>query len=133
MIRLTGFLYFALSLLLLTGCETPPRVVPAGPQTYMVSTGGGLGWTTSEAAARATVLRQAERFCKKRGLVMTPLTLDVHPGDLEEYEPAADLVFRALRPGDPEIGRKPLVIRRHEPLLIRESVVPYSRDSEPTR
>ncbi len=119
--------------LLLAGCATGPRVVPAGPQTYMVSTGGGLGWRTTEASARETVLRQAERFCKKRGLVMVPLTLDVHPGELEEYEPAADLVFRALPPGDREIGRKPLTIRRHEPLLVRETVVPYLRDPSARR
>ena len=59
---------------------------------------------------------------------MVPLTLDVQPGDFSEYEPAADLVFRALRPADPEIGREPLIIRRHEPLLVRETVVPYLRE-----
>jgi hypothetical protein len=85
-----------------------------------------LGWRTTEASARAEVLRAAERYCKKRGLVMVPLTLEVHPGDVTDVEPSADLVFRALRPGDREIGKQPLIIRRHEPLLVRETVVPYA-------
>jgi len=122
-----------LACLLLAGCMTGPKVVPAGPQTFSVSTGGGLGWMTTEAAAREEVLRAAGRYCKKRNLVMVPLSLDVHPGELAEREPAADLVFRALRPDDPEIGRKPLVIRRHEPLLVRESVVPYARPTDADR
>ena len=38
----------------------------------------------------------------------------------------ADLVFRALRPGDPEIARSQAVFRQHDPMVVRESVVNFN-------
>lgn len=121
---------------LLAGCALGPRVVPAGPQTYTVSAEGGLNWTEATSSAREAVFSAANRFCAERKLVMVPVSLDVHPGEWGERLASADLVFRALRPGDPAIGRSEAVFRHHEPLVVRESVVKFApppADTQPKR
>ena len=47
----------------------------------------------------------ANKFCEERGLVMVPLSMDVKEGVTGRNAPSATLVFRALKPGDPEIKR----------------------------
>ena len=89
-----------LAVVCLAACST--GVVPAGPDTYIVSqkvssfgsTGGG----------KAAAYREANAWCAKRGLVMVPISVDTRearPGQMG----TAELTFRALRPGDPEIVR----------------------------
>jgi hypothetical protein len=115
---------FALApVLMLAGCALGPRVVPVGPQTYSVSATDGL----VSAPAREVVLSTADRYCSKRKLVMVPVSLDVHPGTNRDPLATADLVFRALKPGDPEIGRSQAVFRHHDPLVVRESVLKLPR------
>jgi len=89
-----------LALSLFAGCAA--QVVPAGPDTYTVSS-SGAGFST--AGVRARAYRAANDFCAKRGLVMVPVSFDAQGGVLGQRPPTADLVFRALRPGDPEIKR----------------------------
>ncbi|MEO5915499.1 MAG: hypothetical protein ABIS50_14800 [Luteolibacter sp.] len=89
-----GFITLAL------GCA--PQVIPAGPDTYTVSS-SGAGF--SAAGVRAKVYQTANDFCASRGLVMVPISIDARVGVLGQRPPSADLVFRALKPGDPEIKR----------------------------
>lgn len=111
---------FALAFTLsLGGCAFGPRVVPVGPQTYSVSSADGY----VSATAREVVLNAANRYCAKRKLVMVPVSLDVHPGAIRERLSTADLVFKALPPGDPGISRTRAVIRYHDPLVVQESVL----------
>lgn len=95
----------------LAGCAA--QVVPAGPDTYSVSS-SGAGFST--AGVRSRAYRAATDFCSKRGLVMVPVSFDAQGGVLGSRPPTADLVFRALRPGDPDIKRPnvetPTVIQR---------------------
>jgi len=117
---------FAFAFLLsLGGCALGPRVVPVGPQTYSVSAVDGM----ISAPAREVALRAAHKYCAKRKLVMVPVSLDVHPGAIRERLATADLVFRALRPGDPAIGRTPAVFRHHDPLVVQESVLKLSDEA----
>ena len=88
------------TLMTLAGCAA--QVVPVGPDTYAVSS-SGAGF--SNAGQRAKVYHTANEFCAKRGLVMVPVSLDAKRGALFTRPPSADLVFRALKPGDPEIKR----------------------------
>lgn len=76
--------------------------MPAGPDTYTVSS-SGAGFSTT--GVRARVYRAASDYCTKRGLVMVPVSFDAQAGVLGQRPPSADLVFRALPPGDPEIKR----------------------------
>lgn len=111
---------FAFAFILsLGGCAMGPRVVPVGPQTYSVSSADGY----VSATAREVVLNAANRYCAKRKLVMVPVSLDVHPGAIRDRLSMADLVFKALPPGDPAINRTRAVIRYHDPLVVQESVL----------
>lgn len=96
-LRATGALIVLACML---GCAS--QVVPAGPDTYTVSS-SGAGF--SSAGVRARAYQAANDFCAKRGLVMVPVSFDAQGGVLGQRPPTADLVFRALRPGDPEIKR----------------------------
>jgi len=39
---------------------------------------------------------------------MVPVSFKARPGALGQHPPSADLIFRALKPGDPAIGRPDL-------------------------
>ncbi len=93
-------LVLAISLTLI-GCST--GVVPAGPQTYMISTTAfGL---VPGGTAKAKAYREANDWCKQRGLVMVPVTSDSNDAVYGRKPAGAELVFRALPPGDPDIKR----------------------------
>ena len=90
----------AIAFSLLAGCAA--EVIPAGPDTYTVAS-SGAGFST--AGVRAKTYRAANDYCQKRGLVMVPVSFDAQGGVLGQRPPTAELVFRALTPGDPEIKR----------------------------
>jgi hypothetical protein len=84
-----------------SGCAS--SVVPAGPDTYMISTTEvGL---TQGGRAKAAAYRKADEWCRKRGLVMVPIAVDQHAAEPFGRYGGAELTFRALPPGDPEIRR----------------------------
>ena len=87
--------------LLVAGCST--GVVPAGPDTYMVSRSVS-GFSTA-GAAKAAAYREASEWCAKRGLVMVPISSDAQNPVTGQRMGHAELTFRALKPGDPEIHR----------------------------
>lgn len=91
----------ALVALLLGGCATS-EVISAGPDTFMVSA-SSAGFAT--AGVREKVYKKANDFCAEKGLVMVPVSFKAREGELGRNPPSADLVFRALKPGDPAIGR----------------------------
>ena len=103
---MTTKLHIALPLLAISafvsGCAT--KVVPAGPDTYSVSASGGI-YTQSSAGSRAKAFKAANDFCVQRGLVMVPVTVQERPYELGRHTANINLIFRALRPGDPEIKR----------------------------
>ena len=84
---------------LLAGCTT--HIIPAGPDTYRVST----YYDFTSGGAQNDTYKAANEFCAKRGLVMVPVSSDSREGICGQRPPTADLVFRALPPGDPEIKR----------------------------
>ncbi len=83
----------------MAGCTT--RIVPAGPDTYSVSS-RGAGY--SAAYTRSNAYEAADKFCRERGLVMVPVSVDSERG-APGRQPSTELIFRALKPGDPEIKR----------------------------
>jgi len=87
--------------LFFAGCVSSD-VISAGPDTYMVSA-SGAGFAT--AGVREVVYKKANDFCAAKGLVMVPVSFKAKPGELGRSAPSADLTFRALKPGDPAIGR----------------------------
>lgn len=85
----------------LSSCAS--SVVPAGPDTYMIST-TEIGLTHG-GRAKAAAYRKADEWCRKRGLVMVPIAVNQHAAQPFGRYGGAELTFRALRPGDPEIRR----------------------------
>lgn len=84
-----------------TGCSS--GVQPAGPDTYFISKGSLPIWM-SAAGAKADCYKKANQWCVARGLVMVPISTDGQdpiPGQAG----SAELTFRALPPGDPDIKR----------------------------
>jgi hypothetical protein len=112
----------------MTGCASEPEVVPAGPDTYYVSAGGGLGWTPASAPIRAKVYKAANNFCAKRGLVMMPVSVNERPGEMGRHTASMDLVFRALKPGDSEIKRPISGSAAH----FTDSKIQYPKSSTPS-
>lgn len=125
--RTSPFLVLSLALLV-ASCASGPQVVSAGPQTYSVSAEDELKWNATTVPARELVFGAANQYCAKRKLVMVPVSLDVRPGEIGVRTATADLVFRAMRPGDPEIGRAQAVFRHYDPMVVRESVVRFAPD-----
>ena len=85
----------------LSACSS--GIVPAGPDTYMVSRSvSGFG---SSAHAKAKLYKEASAWCNKNGFVMVPIASDEMSPEVGKRMGSAELTFRALRPGDPEIKR----------------------------
>lgn len=79
----------------------------------------GAGFAT--AGAREKVYKKANEFCTANGLVMVPVSFKARPGELGRHPPSADLVFRALKPGDPAIER-PEIADTDESVAVTQNV-----------
>ena len=91
----------ALPILILTACTS--GVIPAGPRTYIITK--SVSAFSSGAAGKAQCYREASEWCEKRGLVMVPISSDAQSAENGRKMGGAELTFRALPPGDPEIKR----------------------------
>ena len=85
----------------ITGCAS--NVVLAGPNTYYVSYGPPPIWMSAE-KAKAKCYRQASDWCAARDLVMVPVS-STAKDPIVGRAGSAELTFRALKPGDPDIKR----------------------------
>lgn len=93
-------------MLALVGCSS--GVVPAGPDTYMVS--HSVSGFSTAGAAKASAYREASAWCAARGLVMVPISSDEQNPVTGQHMGHAELTFRALPANDPEIVRPKLSI-----------------------
>ena len=91
-----------LGIILVSGCSTG-SVIQAGPDTYSV-TSTGAGFSTD--SVRSNVYEAANEHCTKKGSVMVETSIHVQSGALARHPPNADLKFRCLKSGDPEISRR---------------------------
>lgn len=120
--------------LLSSGCANwGPQVQAAGPGTLTVTAEDQLKWNAATVPAREVVFGVANEYCAKRGLVMVPVSLDVRPGEIGVRAGSADLVFRAMKPGDPAIAHSQAVFRQYDPMVVRESVVKFNPDGSQQR
>lgn len=91
--------------------------VQIGRDTYMVANTGAWSWS-SGAALKGELYQQANAWCHSRGLLIQPIITNANNGSLSDFA-HAELQFRCLNPGDPEIhrpflGRAPdVVIENH--------------------
>lgn len=59
----------------------------------------------SAAKAKADCYQKASAWCTARGLVMVPISSDAQDPIAARKPGSAELTFRALKPGDPDIKR----------------------------
>ena len=96
-----SFITFGL-FIFITGCAS--NVVPAGPNnTYYVSYGPLPIWM-SAAKAKAKCYLLASDWCAARDLVMVPVSIEAKDPSFGRAG-SAELTFRALKSGDPDIKR----------------------------
>ncbi len=97
-IKYLSFLF----VLLLTACVSVSNVVPAGKDTWMVA--GSNSRIGADAIMKADLYKTAADFCAGQDKIFTPVSMNyIH---LVIGRPAsADLTFRCLVEGDPELTR----------------------------
>ena len=78
-------------------------VVPAGPDTYMIAR--SVPGFSNAKLAKAALYKEASAWCQKNGLVMVPIASDTVNAEMGKRFASAEITFRALRSGDPEIKR----------------------------
>lgn len=102
---------------LLLGCST--GVVPMGRDTYMIA--GSSPGLIGTATVRARLLREADSWCRKRGLVMVPLNYSGRDAVLGGDWANSEVIFRAVPPSDPENHRVRYerAADRHEVIEVR--------------
>ena len=88
---------------LVTACGSVSDVVTVGQDTYMVESHGVVG-NGSSSAEKVKAYQAASRYCQSFGRELQPVsTRQVDSGFGKA--PAAELTFRCLAKGDPELNR----------------------------
>ena len=88
--------------LALTACGTG-QLIQTGKDTYSV-TSSGAGFSTD--GVKADVYGAANEHCRKQSREMVEVSLKTQDGALGRNPPSADLTFKCLVKGDPEIQRR---------------------------
>ena len=87
------------------GCATSDPV-PMGKDTYMLSNTGAWSWS-SGAALKGDLFREADAFCKSQRKHLMPVNTSSKDGGFSQFA-QADIQFRCLAEGDPELARPTL-------------------------
>ena len=91
---------------LLSSCATTSGtadIVPIGKDTYMIGRPGGL-FTISGGEVKAQLFRDANEFCRSQGKNLMPVSTSSRDSAPYTYA-IAELQFRCLAEGDPDLGR----------------------------
>ena len=109
MVNQLSFLRLLCTVLFVAGLAScaSTGILPIGKNTYMVSKQTATGYQ-SAVAIKGEILKEANEFCVKQGLVMVIVSLDTKDGVPGRSYATAELVFRAVRPEDAENQRPQL-------------------------
>jgi len=90
---------------LLCGCAMTSKVVPIGPDTYMVSKQASTGFSGT-GTVKAEAVEIAGNYCSKQGKTMQVThTEESRPPYVFGNFPRAEVQFMCLTAGDPELSR----------------------------
>lgn len=89
-----------LAIALLAGCAASGPV-SIGPDTYLMANTGVWSWS-SGAVMETDLFRRANRFCKAQGRQLMGVNVASTDADFTRFA-HAQLRFRCLRPGNPEL------------------------------
>lgn len=81
----------------LTGC-TSTGVIPCGYQTYMIS--GSQPGIIGTGEVQARLLKEANDWCQKQGLVMVPVDILGHDAHVGQSNANATIRFKAVPPSE---------------------------------
>lgn len=85
-------------------CASHTGVMPAGTDTYMVSNQGWIS-TQSEGELLAASYKEASAYCASIGKKFVPVSSASRAGTFGRGYPEANLTFRCVSEGDPELAR----------------------------
>lgn len=89
--------------LALVGCASNSGVVAIGNNTYMVTRQAATGFSGS-GTLKADAVQEAATFCQKQGKQMKVVAItEAKPPYILANFPKAEVVFKALDAGDPEL------------------------------
>lgn len=89
----------------LAGCAASSGIIPAGPNTYMLTERFAVVRGGSMEAQRVA-MQEANEYCSQKGRVLVPNAADVLPGMMDrKVSTGYTVTFRCLRPDDPAVPR----------------------------
>lgn len=77
----------------LAGCGSTSEVVRAGPDTYMISSGGGM-YEQNPSGIRQEVYEQANEYCDNMGKTMVPVDTNERQYQLGRHTASVSLTFK---------------------------------------
>jgi len=103
-----------LTIALLAGCAASGPV-SVGPETYLMANTGAWSWS-SGAVMESDLFQQANDFCKAEGRHLMPVNVASTDASFTRFA-HAQLLFRCLRTGNPELRPPNLVLLCHKTIL----------------
>lgn len=88
------------TVILFCSCSTTKPVL-IGKDTYMLAVGGG--WSSGR-TIKMDLYRQADEFCREKGLYLMPVDANSNEAEYFKYA-SAEITFRCLPENDPELKR----------------------------
>jgi hypothetical protein len=89
--------------LALAGCTSNTGILPAGPDTYTLTTRAAPILGGSD-AAQGTALNEANEFCQAKGMVFVPNNMAPQAGITTPRPTGYSVTFRCLLPTDPAVA-----------------------------
>jgi hypothetical protein len=87
------YVVILVGVLVLAGCGGTSDVVRAAPNTYMISSGGGI-YTQNPSGIRQKVYERANKYCDAMGKSMVPLKTNEQPYELGHHTASVELSFK---------------------------------------
>lgn len=108
----------ALTLMIsLAGCASS-RVVPIGPDTFMIQRQGGTGFS-DVGGLKMDAIEGAGAYCAKDGKHLSIVSVEAVPSRGMGQYPQADVQFRCLKTGDPDLKRTSLERAPEQKIVIQ--------------
>ena len=79
--------------LVLSSCGSTSKIVRAGPDTYMISSGGGM-YEQNPSGIRQKVYEQANEHCDSMGKTMVPVDTNERQYQLGRHTASIALTFK---------------------------------------
>ena len=100
-----AYLAILIATSVVAGCASSGPA-PMGRDTYMLSSTGAWSWS-SGGALKGDLFREADALCKSQGKQLMPVNTASRDGSFSQFA-QAEIQFRCLAEGDPELARPAL-------------------------